>query len=193
MDRHGFFTVRDVVDYAYCPRSIYFRYCIGAGKEETPKMERGRWMHVAFTSKSRRAKMVKELPGYRRRYRVRLSSEKLGISTVVDCILFSGTEAYPVEYKSTAAPKVLYNTHRYQATAQALLIEEVLGKNVPWAYLKYSDGTILRLTMGDKLKERVMGILWDMEDIVRRECIPRATNSKRKCTGCFYRNLCHGV
>ena len=190
MDRYGYFTVRDIVDFAYCPRSIYFQHCIKAGKESTPKMERGRDLHEQFADKSRRTKIIKGLPKLPREYGVRLSSERYNFNTRIDCILFSGEEAYPVEFKASPKPGILYNTHKYQAVAQALVMEEILGKRVPHAYIKYADGSIIKLPIKPELKEKVADILRQMDEIVRYEKIPLPTKSRRRCQNCFYKNMC---
>ncbi len=190
MDRHGYFTVRDIVDFAYCPRSIYFQHCIKAGKESTPKMEKGRELHEHFVDKSLRTKILKGLPRLPREYEVRLSSEKYNFNARIDCILFSGEEAYPVEFKSSPRPEILYNTYKYQMVAQALVIEEVLGKKVSCAYIKYVDGCIAKLPIKAELKEKVAEILEEMDEIVRYEKIPMPAKSMKKCQNCFYKDIC---
>jgi CRISPR-associated exonuclease Cas4 len=190
MDREGYFTVRDIVDYVFCPRSLYFRYCIKAGKEKTTKMERGLELHRSFSLKSKRTKIIRELPKLPREYGVKLFSEKYNLSTEIDCILFNKNEAYPVEFKFSSKPKILYNTHKYQIVAQALLIEDILSKRVPWAYIKYTDGPITKISITPRLREKVIKILEQMEEVIRFERIPKPTASKRKCINCFYENIC---
>jgi CRISPR-associated exonuclease Cas4 len=193
MDREGYFTVRDIVDFAYCPRSIYFQYCIKGGKERTPKMGKGLELHESFSDKSKRTKIVRDLPKLRKEFGVRLSSKKYGFNTVVDSILFDGREAYPVEFKFSPKPKILYNTHRYQLVAQAIAIEEVLKKRVPFAYIKYVDGSITKLSITPRLKERVTKILEEMEEIVKFERMPKPAKSKKRCKNCFYKKLCRSL
>lgn len=189
MDRRGYLTVRDVVDYNYCPRSIYFHYCLKAGKEKTPKMEMGKERHKTFSSK-KRAKMVKDLPSLPREYNRTLYSEEYGMNARVDCILLKGKEAYPVEFKASPKPGVLYNTHKYQAVAQALAVEEALGKEVPYAYLKYANGEVVELAITPRLKEKLVAMIEEIGKIVEHERLPRPTDSRKKCRGCFYSNLC---
>ena len=190
MDRHGYFTVRDIVDFVFCPRSIYFQHCLRAEKECTPKMDKGRVLHEIFTDKTKRAKIVRELPKLRRVYGVRLYSKKYGFSTRVDCILLKGDEAYPVEFKASNKPAVIYRTHRFQVAAQALAIEDALGKRVPRAYIRYKDGAVARVRIDQKLREKIVGMLKEMEEIVGREKIPKPTPYRKRCIDCHYRNLC---
>jgi|Deesub1362A_J573_1020465.scaffolds.fasta_scaffold00151_79 CRISPR-associated exonuclease Cas4 len=190
MDKEGYFSARDIVDYAYCPRTIYFRYCIKAGKEKTPKMNKGQELHESFTDKSKRTKIVRKLPRLPKRYSVRLSSRKYHFNTMVDCIILDNSKAYPIEFKYSLKPKYLYNTHKYQLVAQAMAIEEELGKIVPYGYIKYVDGSTARVSITQKLKEKVANILLEMEDIIRFERLPKETSSKKRCNSCFYINLC---
>jgi CRISPR-associated exonuclease Cas4 len=193
MNRYGYFTVRDIVDFVFCPRSIYFQHCLRAGKESTPKMVKGRKIHRTFKDKTRRAKMVKELPKLPRIYNVKLHSRRYKFNTVVDCVLLDRDRAFPVEFKASPKPKVIYNTHRFQVAAQALAVEELLGKKVPYAYLRYADGTVVKVEINDKLMERVVNLLKEMEEIVMREKMPKPTPYRKRCRDCHYRNLCRRV
>ena len=190
MDRHGYFTVKDVVDYVFCPRSVYFHYCIKAGKESTPKMDKGVELHESFSDKSKRSKIVRDLPRLPRMYGVRLYSVRYNLNARIDCILFSDGEAYPVEFKASPRPKALYDTHRYQVVTQALIIEEVLKKKVPIAFIKYIDGSVSVLSITPWLRRKVTRAIKQMEEIVGFERIPRATRSKKRCLNCFYKNIC---
>ena len=190
MDRRGYFTVRDIVDYVFCPRSLYFHYCIKAGKESTPKMGKGLEMHESFSDNTRRSKIVRDLPRLPRMYGVRLFSARYNLNAKIDCILLGDGEAYPVEFKSSLRPRILYNTHKYQVVAQSLIIEEVLKKKVPFAYIRYRDGSITRLSITPWLRKKVQEMIRQMEELVALERIPRATRSKKRCDDCFYKNMC---
>lgn len=192
MDRDGYFTVRDIVDFAFCPRSIYFQYCIKSGKEGTPKMRKGSELHESFSEKSKRTKIVKELPKLPREFGLRLYSEKYNFNARIDCVLYDNDVAYPVEFKSSSKPKILYNTHKYQAVAQALVVEEILNKRAPACYIKYVDG-ITKMPVTPQLKQKVVNTLKQMEEIIKLEKIPRPAKSRKKCGSCFYKNTCRRI
>lgn len=130
------------------------------------------------------------MPGLPRMSGVRLYSRKYGFSTVVDAILVDGDKAYPVEFKASERPRVMYDTHRYQVVAQAMAIEEVMKKRVPKGYVRYADGSVVEIEITTRVRERLMEILKRMEEVLKYERMPEATGSKRKCRDCFYRNLC---
>lgn len=87
-------------------------------------MRKGSDLHESFSKKSKRTKIIKDLPKLPRDYGIRLYSERYNFNARIDCILFNNDEAYPVEYKFSSKPEVLYNTHKYQAVAQAIAVEE---------------------------------------------------------------------
>lgn len=190
MDRDGYFTARDLADFIFCSRSLYFHYCIKAGKERTPKMEKGLEVHESISDKAKRARVVKELPALRKEFGLRLYSEKHGFGTVIDCILLNNGEAYPVEFKFSKSRGFIFRTHKYQMVAQAIVIEEVLEKRVPLGYLKYSDGSTAKLEISQKLKEEVAETFKEMEKVIKLELIPKTTKFKKRCAGCFYKNIC---
>lgn len=196
MDRSGNFAVRDVVDFAFCPRIVYFRYVIRRGKERTPKMRRGVRVHEEFSKEGRRKRLVDEMPKLRRRYGINLHSRRYGMNTRIDCILFDDDRecAYPVEFKSTTKPEVLYKTHRYQVVMQALIIEEVMDRKVPCGYLKYlTDNSVTRIVTSKKIKEEVIAAVKEMEEIVKNERIPGPTPYKKRCVNCFHLGHCRRV
>ncbi len=193
MDRLGDFAVRDVVDFAFCPRIIYFRYVIRRGKERTPKMQMGARVHGEFSKNSRRRRLVDGLPKLRRRYGINLHSRRYGMNTRIDCVLVDDERgcAYPVEFKSTTKPGVLYKTHRYQVVMQALIVEEVMGMTVPCGYLKYlTDNSLTRVATTRKIREEVTEAVREMEEIIKNERIPGPTPYKKRCVNCFHFDHC---
>lgn len=155
-------------------------------------MRKGSELHESFSKKSKRTKIVKDLPKLPREYGVRLYSERYNFNARIDCILFDGSKAYPVEYKFSSKPEIPYNTHKYQAVAQAIVVEEVLKRKVTFCYIKYTDG-VLKLPITEELKNRVIKVLKKMDEIVRLEKMPLLVKSKKKCDGCYYKNMCRRI
>lgn len=195
MDWEGYFTARDILDYTFCPRSIYFQYILKAGKEKTVKMIRGLKIHEEFIERAKRIKIVKDLPLLPRKFDILLYSKKYNFNTRIDCILFEDNLAYPVEFKSTLKNlNTIFKSLELQLTTQALAIEENYAKKVNFGYIKsIKDNQVAGIEISSDLKEEIIEILNKMQAILHGEIIPEPTPHRKKCFNCYYRNLCKRI
>ena len=195
MDREGYFTVRDILDYIFCPRIIYFQYVLRAGKEKTVKMIRGLKIHDKFSEKAKRAKLVKDLPLLPRKFDMLLYSKRYNFNTRIDCILFENDLAYPVEFKSLLKTiDRVFKSLELQLTAQSLAIEENFPTKVCSGYIKsIKDNKVVKVEISPFLKEELIIVLNRMQTILEMEMLPEPTPHCKKCANCHYRNLCKRI
>jgi CRISPR-associated exonuclease Cas4 len=197
MDLEGYFSVRDILDYIFCPRSIYFQYVLKAGKEKTPKMIRGLEIHEEFSERAKRVKIVEDLPYLPRKFDVLLYSKKYNFNTRIDCILFEieSQLAYPVEFKSSLKTfNHVFKSLELQLAAQALAIEENFNLKVNAGYIKsIKNNEVVKLEITPNLKEEVVEALSRMQAILNAEIIPEPTPHIKKCINCYYKNLCRRI
>ena len=106
-------------EYAYCPRLAYLEWV------------QWEWADSADTLEGKHAhRKVEELEPSRPRVHnrsVQLTSEKLGVTAVVDIIETDGLRARPVDYKKGRKPGVsegAYEPDRVQLCVQGLLLRE---------------------------------------------------------------------
>ena len=96
--------------------------------------------------------------------------------------------AVPVEYKR-GKPKT-EDCDRLQLAAQAMCLEEMLGGEVPRAYLFYDE--IRRreeVEISEELQQEVRDVFREMHDYARRGHTPKA-KPKRQCQSCSMKELC---
>jgi CRISPR-associated exonuclease Cas4 len=105
------FTVTDVKEMGYCPRMVYYRYCMPAlAVEPTVKMRAGVEAGQAVEElEHRRSLRAYGLQEGQREYDVWLESEALGLRGRVDMVIVApggggAAEAIPVDYKNSDGP-----------------------------------------------------------------------------------------
>jgi CRISPR-associated exonuclease Cas4 len=97
-------------------------------------------------------------------------------------------QAIPVEYKR-GKPKT-EDCDRLQLAAQAMCLEEMLGGEVPRAYLFYDE--IRRreeVEVTEALRQEVRDVFREMHDYARRGHTPKA-KPKKQCQSCSMKELC---
>jgi len=178
----------EIRQYTYCKRIIYFRHVIKAPMKKSYKMEFGMEKHDNLDDLSK-----KSPEDYIHKYfNVYLTDPRIGLVGLIDYFEFNGKEAYPVEFKSgNIPPEGLENPHKYQVTAQAMLIEssfDFLVKKVRIYYSKFQKIVDYPIDSEDKLK--VLKIIRKIEKIITLEKIPQPTQDKGKCIDCECRIYC---
>lgn len=94
----------DLRQYVFCPRVVYFRYCLPVRPPPTYKMVEGKLQHErAEDLEPRRTLRAYGLADGERVFGVRLSSERLGIAGAIDMVIVRRHEVIPVEFKQTKA------------------------------------------------------------------------------------------
>jgi len=121
-----FITVSDVMEYLFCPRFIYFMYCLGISQHEERryKVLKGRELHEA-REKMNRSYVRKKLQCVRKDVAVYLVSKRNHLKGEVDEVLFlnDGTAA-PLDYKFAEFKDTVFRTHKYQSALYALMIAD---------------------------------------------------------------------
>ena len=110
-------TISDVIEYLFCPRFIYFMYCLDIPQHEEKhyKVLKGRKIHETRENVNKNY-IRKKLQCTRKEVSVYLSSTKYHIRGIVDEVLFleDGTAA-PLDYKFAEYKDYLFRTHKYQS------------------------------------------------------------------------------
>lgn len=105
MDQDGLtLNASDLRQYVYCPRIIYFRYCVPVRPPPTYKMVEGKLQHErAEDLEHRRTLHAYGLSDGERVFDVRLASQRLGLSGTLDLVILRRHEVIPVEFKHAEA------------------------------------------------------------------------------------------
>ena len=177
----------EIRQYMYCKRILFFRKVLNAPMKQTYKMEYGMKKHERLQKQANKAK--KETQKYFNEY---LTSAQLGLVGLIDYFEFDGTEAYPVEIKSgRKPPKGMNNPHKYQVTAQAMLIEEnydFLVKKVRVYYSEKDKAVDYPITIENR--REVINIINEIVEMLENEQMPEPTKHKGKCVDCECRLYC---
>ena len=178
----------EIRQFVYCKRIIYFRHVIHAPMQTTYKMEFGMKKHEQLQKYANKSE-----EGYSQKYyNIYLTDPNIGLVGLIDYFEYDGKEAYPVEIKSgNIPPGGLDNPHKYQVTAQAILIEknfDFLVKKVRIVYSKHDNVVDHFISIEDKLT--VLKIVDDIRKIIYSEKIPLPTKDTGKCIDCECKNYC---
>jgi len=194
MEPEVFITVSDVMEYLFCPRFIYFMYCLGIPQHEEKrfKVRKGRELHEA-REKVNTGYIRKKLQCVRKDIAVFLLSKRNHLKGEVDEVLFlnDGTAA-PLDYKFAVFKDILYRTHRYQSALYALMIADNYGVEVNRGFVCYtrSNHLVKEVTLRDTDFERALALVNAVLEIIQKGFYPDATKYKARCVDCTYRNIC---
>ncbi len=187
-------SAKDFLNYAYCPRIIYFMHVLKIPQETTKKEFKGREKYDEFKDKSKRNKIILEFPKLRKIYNTHLESKEHGFHTLTDCIIFddSKNEAYPIQVKYSYKPRKVYITQRYQLMLEAVLIENTFNCSVPFGFLKFlKSNDIEKVELGNK--KDILKIAEEIKELIAKEIIPERTPYIKRCNDCCYKKICWGL
>jgi len=177
------FTCEDIRQYYYCPRKIYFRYVLRVPTRETYKMAYGRKVHRHADISGN---VMKD---------VYLCSEELGLAGIIDFVEFVDANSVNIiEIKCGRFKRQMYEDHKIQLVAQAMLVEKVLGLRVnKIKTLNVETGESREIQIVEYHRNAVREALEEMRRIVLEERIPEPTKHRARCIDCECRVYCDDV
>lgn len=191
--------ITDLKQWRYCPRIVWYRYCLPAVRPVTGLMRHGIQRHREEEGREeRRSLRAYGLAAGERHFDVGLRSEALGLRGRLDlAIRVAGAggapgEAFVVEYKDSeraAGPHF-----RLQLAAYGLLLEEAWGLPVRagWIYhIPLRRAERVALTPG--LRRKVVEAVAEVRGAIEGEAMPGAPASRRPCVSCEFRRFCNDV
>jgi CRISPR-associated exonuclease Cas4 len=188
------FLVTDLKQFAYCPRVVYYSYCLPLIRPVTYKMKAGQEAHQEEEGREqRRSLRAYGLQEGERTFNLWLESSELGLRGRVDMIVRIGTqEAIPVEYKDS--PGRAGSHWERQLAAYGLLLEEAWGLPVRRGFLYFIPQRRSReVPLTAELYGQVRGMVETMRRMVEGEAMPSPTRQRRKCVACEFRRFCNDV
>lgn len=186
-------TVTDVKQYMYCPRIIYFTYCMPVLTMDTYKMKHGKEEHQRNDElEPRRTLQRYGLETGEKKYKVRLVSHRLGLKGKMDLLVIQDDNYIPIELKySTKEPSL---NHKYQLGAYCLLIEDQYETTIRKGLIHLlPKKETFEVKVTPKFRGKVREIIGEIEEVIREEIMPRPTKERGKCQDCEYRNYCGDV
>jgi CRISPR-associated exonuclease Cas4 len=188
------FRVTDLKQYLYCPRIVYYAYCLPQVRPVTAKMTAGEQAHLDEEGREqRRSLRCYGLSSGEREFDVWLESESLGLRGRLDmAILVPGVEAIPVEYKDSTRRAGMHWILQVVAYGEMLAEQSRLPVRRGFLYAiptRQSEAVTLTPARRAKLRETVEA----MRDMVARERMPDPPRSRRPCLTCEFRRFCNDV
>jgi CRISPR-associated exonuclease Cas4 len=191
--------VTDLKQWRYCPRIVWYRYCLPAIRPITDLMEHGIRRHQEEAGREeRRSLRPYGLSQGERHFDLALRSERLGVRGRIDLAIAvpdrtsAGAEAVVVEYKdSESTPGAHF---RLQLTVYALLLEEAWGLPVKtgWIYLiplRRAEKVAITPAVRRKAQEAIAQV----QTAINGEVMPAPPTSRRPCVSCEFRRFCNDV
>lgn len=185
--------VNDLKQFEYCPRVVFYNTVMPVDRKSTVKMERGKEIELKLDAlEARRTLRRYHLAEGERRYHVCLSSNRLGLSGKLDLLIVTPDACYPVDFKHTRdRPR---RNHVLQLGGYALLVEDVMQKPVPAAFIYIAPSNqIVQLRVTDGLRELVRTRLRQIREMIREQFLPEPTPVRARCDECEFRNYCGDV
>lgn len=187
-------TVSDLKQWAYCPRVVFYHYCMPGLRPQTFKMKASQEEHEEEKERERRRTgQIYDLPDAERLENVRLESETLGLSALIDLVLRKGERAWPVDYKSSEHLKTAEH-FKLQLTAYGLLLEEVWGVRCESGFL-YGLGQrkVEEVRFTPRLRAQVQQTVVEIRAAIDAERMPEPAPQRSRCVNCEFRRFCNDV
>lgn len=191
--------VTDLKQYAYCPRIVYYRYCLPAIRPVTYKMAAGIAAHHDEAEREeRRSLRAYGIQEGERYFDVRLGSEALGLRGRLDMVVAvprrdaAEVELIPVEYK--LSERTPGRHFRIQLATYGLLLEAAWERPVRRGFLyliPLRRAVEVRLTAA--LRRQALDEVARIRAMVEHEAMPEAPASRRPCVSCEFRRFCNDV
>lgn len=193
------FRVTDLKQYSYCPRIIYYYYCLPDIRPITYKMEAG--LAAQDEEEAREARRSLRVYGLARGevfHNVYLESESLGLRGQVDMVIETDdnikgeTELIPVDYKLSSGR---LGTHfKLQLAAYGLLLAEARDIPARRGFLyAIPRRQAVEVPFTPALLASLTRSLQVMADIAGRELMPDPAGQRAKCEVCEFRRFCNDV
>jgi CRISPR-associated exonuclease Cas4 len=196
-------TVGDVKQYFYCPRIVFFNYLMPAFRPTTYKMEEGKLRQKEEERLEKRRTFSRFKLDLNSKseshpikyFDVKLFSESLGLSGLLDMALLTDKEAIPVDFKdgSFSRGRFVALHHKYQLLAYGLLLEESYFKKSVRGYIhSLEDGSTKSIYFSEGAKQYLIGKIRKMRNMIFNEIFPEETPYKGRCKECEFRPVCKG-
>lgn len=189
--------VIDLKQYEYCPRVVYYDYCLGGLRPTTFKMEAG-------ITAQERVNQLEERRGLRaygvqsgeRHYHVSVQSEKLGCSGQIDMVIETHDDnrprLIPVDFKLSRREPGRH--FKLQLACYALLLEEAWGKPVETGALYLiPTKTVVNVPITTRLRNDAIRQLLEIRQMVTAQRTPPPTAHRNRCVNCEFRRFCNDV
>lgn len=186
--------VTDLKQFEYCPRVVFYQYCMPGVRPVTYKMEAG----IAAQDRveeleKRRSLRAYELVDGVRHFNVSVQSVTLRCSGQVDLVIESETDdgksLVPIDFKlSRREPGSHF---KLQLACYALMLEENWRLPVSTGYIYLIPRKqAIRVEIDKRLRRRTAQALDEIRTMIENERMPAPTKQRQRCIDCEFRRFC---
>jgi CRISP-associated protein Cas1 len=183
--------VRMLNEYLYCPRLAYLEWVQNEFVHNVHSIE-GKIEHTRVDGGSTTAELRNDSTVIHHRS-VMMSSEKLGIITVIDLMEEQDGEFSPIEYKHGPEPDLperAWNNDLVQLCAQWLILKDN-GYSTSCGYMFFKGSrTKVRYTFSDLLIEMTLSTIRSIREMAVDGVIPEPLIDSPKCPDCSLVTIC---
>ena len=186
------FYPSQIIEYLYCPRYTYFEYVLSIPQQEEKfyKVQRGRKVHDKKLEQNKG--YLRKKIGVKNKYLDQYLSIQ-GLRGKVDEVLELNDDSFaPLDYKFAQWKEKVYDTYKQQLYCYAVLIEKNFEVEINKGFLVYtrSKHKLIEVEITAKDKTKIQKSMSAMTEIISKNKFPKATNYKKRCLNCTYRNIC---
>ncbi|NWJ95518.1 MAG: CRISPR-associated protein Cas4 [Chloroflexi bacterium] len=189
--------VTDLKQYRYCPRVVFYRYCLPKIRPVTYKMLEGIRGHEEEAGReARRSLQLYGLPEGERLPSVYLSDPELGLHGRLDLLIArpnqtEAQELIPVEYKwSTRTPGPHF---RLQLAAYACLLESwhiPISRGFIYEPLLHK---VIEIPLTAALRRQTKTTVQRIRELIATTILPAPPSNIAPCVNCEFRRFCNDV
>jgi CRISPR-associated exonuclease Cas4 len=183
----------DLKQWAYCPRIVYYAYCMPLPHQPTAAMQRGRDLHERIEFLERRRKLrAYNLSSGERQFEVSLHSRQYGLSGKLDMLVTTGQGRFPVDFKMTRGE--VGENHRLQLAAYAVMVEEQFACKIEMGFIyliPHRNAVVVPIDAG--LRQRLSDSLAEIRAMIQAEHFPAPTPVRGRCWDCEFKNFCNDI
>lgn len=190
------FSVTDLKQYLYCPRIVYYAYCLPRVRPVTAKMEAGIEAQSGEESREqRRSLRTYGLQQGERRFDVPLESARLGLRGRLDMVIHvpePDGEVIPVEYKNSTRQPELHWVLQLTAYGEMLAESSPLPVRRGFFYF-IPTRRVQEITFTPARRAKLGQTIDVMRRTVESETMPPPPKSRRPCLTCEFRRFCNDL
>lgn len=189
--------VIDLKQYEYCPRVVYYDYCLGELRPTTYKMAAGMTAQARVnTLEERRGLRAYGVQSGERHYHVPVLSEKLGCSGQIDMVIETHDDncprLIPVDFKLSRREPGRH--FKLQLACYAMMLEDDWGKPVAeGAIYLIPTKQVIKVPITARLRQDAIRQLLAIRHLVTAQQVPPPTTHRRRCVNCEFRRFCNDV
>jgi CRISPR-associated exonuclease Cas4 len=189
--------VTDLKQFEYCPRIVYYEYCLPHVRPTTYKMEAG----IAEQERVAGLEERRSLRAYgikvgERHFNVSVASAKLlltgQIDMVIDTVDNGRRHLLPVDFKLSRREPGRH--FKLQLACYALLLEEQWGLPVEeGAIYLIPMKKVVKVPITQRLRSDALRHLAEIRTLITAQRVPPSTSQRARCVNCEFRRFCNDV